>query len=150
MMEKIDGDVADLEGGHEGGGGRGAEGFRRVHERVGGEPCGEREGRGAQDDEEDQPGGGVDREEGGLGGHAEGARRGSCVLRQAQAVLRGRWRELRGPRGAPQGGDRVSPGGAPHLERGGHRVPAEVSSGCLTSFRVTLHLEFGEYFLPAD
>ena len=68
-------------------------------------------------------------------------------------VVRGCWCELRGPRGAPQGGDRVSPGGAPHLERGGHRVPAEVSSGCLTSFRVTLHLELEgmeEHFLPTD
>ena len=63
-------------------------------------------------------------------------------------VLRGRWCELRGPRGAPQGGDRVSPGGAPHPERGGHRVPAEVSSGRLTSFHVTLHLELGEDRLP--
>merc|ERR1719171_3216679 len=107
------------------------------------------EGRGAQDDEEDEPGGCIDREEGGLGGHAEGARRGSCVLRQAQAVLRGRWCELRGSRGAPQGGDRVSPGGAPHPERGGHRVLAEVSNGCLTSFLVTLQVKTEEYFFFA-
>merc|ERR1719160_1870756 len=33
--------------------------------------------------------------------------------------------ELRRPRGAAQGGNRVAARGAPHLQRGGHRPPAE-------------------------
>ena len=60
-----------------------------VHERVGREPRAECEGCGAQDDEEDELRERPDEQEGGPGGHAEGAGRGAGLLRQAQAVPHG-------------------------------------------------------------
>merc|ERR1719207_335907 len=66
------------------------------------------QGRGAHDDEE------------GPQGCAGGARRCPRVLRQAQAELRGRGRELRGARGTQGGRDPVAPGGAQDPLRRGY------------------------------
>merc|ERR1719235_2830018 len=109
-------------------GGGGCEGVRLFYEGFHDGQGHEDQGRGAQDREEDEPRAVFAGEEERPRRYPEGAGRRHEVLRQVEAHLRLGWlRELRGPRGPAQGGDRVTPGGPSHLERRGHRFPSGVS-----------------------
>merc|ERR1740120_602376 len=124
--------LREARGGHDRGRGDLAEGVRHLHDRVQGGQGREEQGHRAQDGEEAGRDPGPDHQRGGPRRHPERAGCRAGLLRQAQAVLRGRRRELRRPRRPPEGGSRVAAGGAADPQRRGHRLRERCAATALS------------------